>query len=75
MRLKLVCDGQIILNDSDIPFCDTGWLSELSPVPFDISQIDPILATSFFATGFLLPVIPWAAAMSCRFLISAVRQF
>lgn len=73
MSTQLVCSGVISFDFALNPICDSGWLTQVALVPFDISQIDPSVATAFFGSGFLLPIVPWAASIGIKYMISLIR--
>jgi hypothetical protein len=73
MAVILVCNGEVtVVNEN--PRCDTGWEVSTHVAPFDISGIDPAVATGFFAAGFVLFIIPWAAAYGFKTLLSFLRD-
>jgi hypothetical protein len=73
LKLQLVCDGVITIDSQNVPVCDTGWLTQIASIPFDITQIEPTVATAFFGAGFLLPIVPWGASIGVKYLLSLVR--
>jgi len=68
-----VCDGAIIeLVDGSLS-CSTGWVFQVSPIPFDASQVDPTIATAMFGAGFALFIGPWAVAWGVFQILKIVR--
>lgn len=70
---QLICPGSISFDFDGNPICESGWLTQIALVPFDISQIDPVVATAFFGAGFALPIAPWAASIGVKYLLSLIR--
>jgi len=73
MSLILVCDGQIELSVAGYATCDTGWESAVYTAQFSTSSIDPEVATTIFAGGFLLFLVPWAIAWGVKQMLSLLR--
>lgn len=73
MSLALVCDGLISLDGNGAPLCSTGWLSQTATIPFDASQIDPMVATAMFGAGFSLFIVPWASAWGVSQILKLLR--
>jgi hypothetical protein len=72
MSKILVCAGEItIVNEN--PRCDTGWTTSTHVAPFQLTDIDPIVATGIFSTGFALFIVPWAAAWGAKQLLSLLK--
>lgn len=69
----LVCTGTVSFLSDGSPTCSTGWATHLMPVPFDVSQIDPVVATAFFTAGFTLFIIPWATAWGFSQMLKLLR--
>lgn len=69
----LVCEEEPTLSEVGYPECSTGWVAQVATVPFDASQIDPIVATSLFTGGFILCLTPWAAAYGLKHLLRPVK--
>jgi hypothetical protein len=73
MSVVLVCSGNVsIVNEN--PRCDTGWTVSTHVAPFQITVIDPQVATGMFATGFALFIVPWAAAYGFKALLHFLRD-
>jgi len=73
MALTLACEGVISEGQEGAATCSTGWISQLSSIPFDASQIDPLIATAMFGGGFALFIIPWAAAWGVSQILKLLR--
>lgn len=73
--LKIVCAGTVEVNVDGAATCSTGWMTQLSSVPFDASAIDPSIVAQLFGAGFLLYFTPWAFAFGISKLIHSVRTF
>ena len=43
------------------------------PIPFELSQIDPSVATAMFGAGFGLFITPWATAWGFSQLLKLLR--
>lgn len=72
---QIVCEGTVIITVDGAPDCSTGWHTQVAVAPFDMSQIDPVVATAFFTAGFGLAIVPWAAAFGCAQLLKAIKRF
>ena len=72
--LTLVCGGSISSNIDGSPICSTGWAVQPVTQPFDLAQIDPAVAASMFAGGFVISVIPWATAFAAAQLLRFIRS-
>lgn len=70
----LICEGSITQSSGDL-ICSTGWITQLASLPFDASQIDPLLATSLLTGGFLISLVPFATAFGISSLLKAIRSF
>lgn len=76
------CDGLIqVATGQAAPFrCvansgSTGaWLFRDAPLPFDVSQIDPVIFLEFFVSGFALTVTPYAAAWCMALVVKSIRS-
>jgi len=77
------CDGTIqVVSGPSAPFAcvpsSTGsgaWLFKDTPLPFDITQIDPVVFSEFFFAGFCLCLTPYAAAWGMAQIVIAIRRF
>ena len=68
-----ICDGNITNSILGYAQCSTGWYQQPAVAPFELSQIDPQVATAMFAAGFVLLITPWAAAWGFSQLIKLLR--
>ena len=73
MNLSLTCSGVVSELPDGSPLCSTGWSTQISPIPFDVSQIDPSVATAVFGAGFGLFIVPWAAAWGVSQILKLLR--
>lgn len=73
MALMLVCEGTISQTAEGAATCSTGWATQVATVPFDVSQIDPAVATAMFGAGFALFIVPWAAAWGVSQMFKLLR--
>lgn len=73
MPATIVCNGELSLLADGSPTCSTGWEQAPAPVPFDLSQIDPAVATAMFGAGFALYITPWAVAWGFSQLLKLLR--
>lgn len=73
MQLTLACSGTITQNVDGFATCSTGWSSQLAHVPFELSQIDPSVATAMFGAGFALFITPWATAFGAKQLLKLLK--
>lgn len=68
-----VCSGVISQTAEGFPTCSTGWTAQASSIPFDLSQIDPSVATAMFSAGFGLFIVPWATAWGISQILKLMR--
>lgn len=73
MAFTLVCAGTINQTSEGAATCSTGWVTQVALVPFDLSQIDPSIATAMFGAGFSLFIVPWAAAWGVSQIFKILR--
>ena len=69
MSYVLVCDDAI----TDALECSSGWESTTYTQSFDISELSPEVALQYFGAGFLLPVVPLAAALGAAVLLKTIK--
>jgi len=69
MSYVLVCDAEV----SSGLECPGGWVVTVYTPPFDISQLSPETAVQYFGAGFLLPVVPLAAALGAAVLLKLIK--
>lgn len=72
---QLICNDVITLSAQGIPECASGWLTQIASLPFDLTQIDPSVATMMFGAGWILPLTPWVASWGIGQLLKAIRRF
>lgn len=73
MPSVIVCDGVISVLADGSTSCSTGWTTQVATVPFELSQIDPAVATAMFGAGFALFITPWATAWGLSQLLKLLR--
>jgi len=73
VSVVVVCGDAVSVNSDGSPVCPTGWLTQIATVPFDVSQINPEVATAMFGAGFALFITPWAAAWGVTQILKLVR--
>jgi hypothetical protein len=71
----IVCEGTISQIADGAAVCSTGWQQQIATIPFDITQIEPSVATAFFTGGFVLFIVPWGAAWGFSKLVESIRRF
>lgn len=69
----LSCAGDITQTVEGYALCSTGWTQAPASIPFDLTQIDPAVATAFFTSGFVLVIVPWAAAWGVSQMFKILR--
>lgn len=69
---QLICNGEITQAVDSFPVCSTGWVAQLASLPFDLSQIDPVIATQLFGGGFFLTVPVWAVSWGFGQLLKSI---
>jgi hypothetical protein len=70
-----ICDGVLSPNANGTIDCTGTWMTATYVPPFDISQIDPAVATAFVTAGFVIMVIPWGTAYGISRLTKAISNF
>jgi hypothetical protein len=73
MAYQIVCEGVVTIARNGTARCPSGWLTQASVAPFDLSQIDPVVATAMFGAGFALLITPWATAWGFYQLLKLLR--
>ncbi len=76
-----VCDTAVTYPGGDTTLaaeCLTGWreidAQNLENISWSVSNLDVSLAVEFFASGFVLFLVPWVASLGAGFLINFVRS-
>ena len=69
MKYILVCDQPITTNLE----CPSGWETSVYTQSFDISELSPETALSYFSGGFILPIVPLAAALGVAVLLKTIK--
>ncbi|MCA6059745.1 hypothetical protein HUF18_08170 [Thalassolituus sp. ST750PaO-4] len=69
MNYVLVCDEPITAALE----CSSGWKVTAYTQSFDISELSPETALSYFSAGFILPVVPLAAALGVAVLLKSIK--
>ncbi|MEY8199722.1 MAG: hypothetical protein RPS47_10825 [Colwellia sp.] len=73
MASMIVCSGVISSLPDGSTSCSTGWELQVASLPFELSQIDPSVATAMFGAGFGLFITPWATAWGFSQLLKLLR--
>jgi len=73
MPSTIICNGTIQEEINGSAICSTGWEVQIASLPFDLSQIDPSVATAMFGAGFGLFITPWATAWGFSQLLKLLR--
>jgi len=73
VKYQIVCEGVISQIADGSATCSTGWVSQVASIPFEISQIDPSVATTMFGAGFALLITPWGVAWGFSQLLKLLR--
>ncbi|WP_420592119.1 hypothetical protein [Bacterioplanoides sp.] len=73
MAYQIVCNGAVNLASNGTARCPSGWLVQQSTAPFDISQINPEVATAMFGAGFALFIVPWTSAWGISQMFKLLR--
>lgn len=73
MSYSLICEELPTVSVTGVPECPSGFSAQVAVVPFDSSQIDPVIATSLFTGGFTLCLTPWAAAHGLKYLLRLIQ--
>lgn len=73
MAYTIVCEGTITLTEVGSALCSTGWVQQIAPVPFELSQVDPSVVGMMYGAGFVTFFVPWAAAWGVSQLLNMVK--
>jgi hypothetical protein len=73
MKLIAFCDGDFSERFDGTISCDGNWIFEAAYVPFDVTQIDPELATMLFTGGVFLTFTPWITAVGFSYILKMIR--
>ena len=78
MQVLPVCDGVgWLVNPDNSIICD-GVIrvmeSQAIPVPFELSQLDPVILAQAFGAGAMLFMSIWAPAKGIGILLSLIRR-
>ena len=69
------CEGEVTV-ERNMPVCESGWITvehyEVTP-PFDLTTLDPVVMTGMFGAGFVLFIVPWAAAYGAKQMLSLLK--
>ena len=65
---------QVVISSLDARLTNLEGISNGSIPAFDLSAIDPAIATQMFTAGFLLCAVPWAAFFGIAKLLDAIRD-
>lgn len=68
-----VCSGNILENSDGSLSCSAGWVQQVAQVPFDVGQIDPVVATMLFTGGLFLAFTPWITAIGFSYLLKMIK--
>ncbi len=75
MTVAILCEGTVTLNTDGSPLCDTGFMTvQYENLQFDYSQLMPDQLGLAFGLGFMISVVPIAAAFGFRSLLSLIRN-
>lgn len=76
-RFIAICDGELIADSAGFE-CTGEWISvDAGGIPgaFDISQLDPVILSEYFAIGFICSCIPSFAALAISKLTKSIKEF
>jgi len=73
MKYSPICDGNIIENSDGALACSGSWFTQPAYVPFDMNQIDPVLATMLFTGGLFLVFTPWITAIGFSYILKMIK--
>lgn len=65
------CPGAISTDVGGAAICTEEWIAV---EPFDIANLDPEIASTVFAAGFVLVGTAWVIGFACRALLSMIRR-
>lgn len=69
--LSLYCAGVI---DTAAVTCSTGWQAVVAEQPFDLTQLDPVVLVTAFATGFFLLSPVWVVCYGAGEVLKFIRR-
>lgn len=71
------CGGVIVTDVNGVAYCEdmTGAPLAWEAVPeFDITELDPAIASAAFAAGFVIVGTAWAIGFGFRAILSMIRR-
>ena len=72
-----VCPGNITAGMDGSLLCDSAWTwmdASVIPIPFDYSQVDPLVIAEMFTSGFVLVGSIWLVARVVAIILSMIRS-
>ena len=72
-----VCPGNITEDVNGMLLCDSAWTwldASVLPVPFDYSQVDPLVIAQMFTSGFVLVGSIWIVGKVVSVILSMIRS-
>jgi len=75
MNVTVYCDEAALVETArHVLKCSDGWQTTPALLPFNLSQIDPSIATQMFGAGFSLFLVPWISAFGFSQLLKMLRH-
>lgn len=69
----LHCPGELIIQGG-APTCSVDWVSVPYIIPFDPSQLDPVILAQAFGAGFTLVAGFMVMSMGIRAFLNFIKQ-
>jgi len=71
-----VCDDGLVSDvGNGAVSCSTSWVAVEYSTSFEVSDIDPSVASGMIGAGFMSIVTLWMVGYGFRYLLKAVKQF
>jgi hypothetical protein len=70
----LRCTSDVVVASDGAPICSGTWELVPMPIPFEVSQVDPVLFGQYLSFGFGLVLSLWVTARSIRALLNLIYQ-
>lgn len=67
---QIYCSEPFLLDGT----CLGTLTSSLAIAPFDVSQIDPVVAVSAFSSGLIVMGVPYLVVLLSRNILSAIKN-
>jgi len=73
MSSSIICDGLVTQSGAGAAQCATGWSVVEYALPFQITDVDPVVFAAYVGAGFFILLPLYAAVIGCRVLIKSIN--